>query len=270
MNDANGYDELKIYLGENGFNCSYYRDPYIQRRINLRLSKAKTRDYSAYLSFLKKTPAEFQHLVDCLAVNVTSFFRDHTPFQKLGDQVLPEIISEKAKTGGKTIQIWSAACSTGEEPYSIAMVIKETMAAKLADNFRVRILATDIDQQALEFAGKGLYPEGSVEVMDDKLLRRYFKPRDHAYAVRESLRELVEFKKLDLIADDPIGTYDLIFCRNMLIYINMEYQADIFKKFHGALNPGGFLILGGTELIPQECAGLFRAFDSPARIYRKN
>lgn len=260
---------LKEYLKGRGFDCRFYRDPYIQRRLNLRLSATKTRTYGDYRAFIEKNPAEYQKLVDCLAVNVTSFFRDEEPFQVFSAVILPDLLREKQKKGNSVIHVWSSACSSGQEPYSIAMTARETISAELDKGFELKITATDIDIQALKQAEEGAYKEKAMEGLSEKLRRRYFKIKGDVYHVRDVIRDMVTFRTRDLIQDSPVGGVDVIFCRNMLIYIHLNHQKTIFEKFYEALNPGGYLVLGKTEIIPDGLQSKFITVDQPQRVYKK-
>jgi len=264
------YVELKGYLKVRGFDVSYYRDPFIQRRLNLRLSRNKVQSYGEYLALLKKTPDEYQKLVDCLAVNVTSFFRDGMPFRLLGTEVLPQIMADKKRKGSSRIHVWSAACSTGEEPYSIAMTVMEFLESELKQGLRVSITATDIDQEALAHAQRGEYALSALKDVETGGVRRYFEEKKGKLKVSDEIRLMVNFKTKDLIKDDPVLNTDLIFCRNMLIYIPMVNQEIIFRKFASSLNSGGFLILGNTESLPDFLDDTFKTVNSSQRIYRKD
>lgn len=263
------FDILKKYIKVKGLDCNYYRDPYIRRRIKLRVSRTNSGSFTGYLAYLKQHDSEYQELVDCLAVNVTSFFRDVEPYNVLSKRVLPGLADRSMDGGSKRISIWSSACSTGEEPYSVAITVLESIHAKLSRGLKCFIYASDIDKQALDAAIAGEYKELSMSEVDEKIRRRYFVQNGKTSIIKKTVRDMVSFRKLDLISERPIFGMDIIFCRNMLIYINMESQKMIFEKFYEALNPGGYLFLGKTEVLPLGFNNLYKAVDSAERVYQK-
>ena len=252
-----------------GFNSSYYRDSYVNRRIEIRMKKSARKTPCEYLNFLKDSREELQELVDCLGVNVTSFFRDKKPFDVMKKLVFPVIAEYAAKNGGNPVKIWSAACATGEEPYSIAISAVESVGLEIKSGLKVQITATDIDEKALLAAAKGEYTFKNMGGMDEKLIKRYFKHIGDKYVVNEKIKNMVAFSKLDIISGIQQDHFDLISCRNMLIYINMGLQKELFEKFHSALNPDGFLIIGKTEVLPFGMHRNFKTIDAGERIYQK-
>lgn len=269
QNEENDFQELRSYIRQKGLDCDFYRDSYIERRIQIRIRKNRKNSYGDYLAFLKKNPDEFQELIDCLAVNITSFFRDVVPYQILSETIFPLLASKMVEEQRRAIYVWSAACSTGEEPYSIAITARESISVRLNAGLGCRITASDIDEQALKTAVIGEYNEKSVENLDEKILRRYFSEKGEKYAVKDSVKNMITFKKINLIKDPPLTAMDLIFCRNMLIYIQMASQETIFEKFYRSLNPGGYLVIGKTEILPPVFQNKFSAVNLGEKIYRK-
>jgi chemotaxis protein methyltransferase CheR len=267
--DDKGYFDLKEVIRRKGLDTHFYRDPYIQRRIDIRVKKNNLSSYGDYLVYLEKNPSEFQELVDCLAVNVTSFFRDGTPYHILRETLFPNLVSKSAAEGKRSISVWSSACSTGEEPYSIAISACESIFTKMKDGLKVQIIGSDIDDHALAAAKLGEYSRKEAEVIDDKILKRYFSSEGDRFVVKEILKEMVRFRKLNLISDPPLLNMDLVFCRNMLIYIQMDLQEQIFEKFYRALNPGGYLVIGKTEVLPVSFNKKFSTINLSERIYQK-
>lgn len=223
--------------------------------------------YMDYARFLKDNDEEYRKLLDVLTVNVTEFFRDPSVFKAFGEKFLPTIIECKEAQGRRVIRIWSAGCASGEEAYSIAIVLKEFLGEK-ADNFIITIHATDIDEKNLEKAERGQYDDGRLKNVGARLLRKYFE-RDGKYRVKEEIKKFVRFKKLDLLSAKPFACLDAIFCRNVLIYLKRETQKKIFTNFHNALVMDGYLIIGKAEMMVEELREKFELVDLDNRIYKK-
>lgn len=164
MNEERGFALLKKEILKKGFDCSHYRDRYLRRRIRIRMERNKVGNADAYRLILKNDPAEYNQLMDCLAINVTQFFRDPTTYEVIESQIIPRIFEDKEKLNNRIIRIWSAGCATGEEPYSLVMMMKELLGARM-DNCHISIYATDLDQGALSRAGTGIYEESHLSTM---------------------------------------------------------------------------------------------------------
>ncbi|NJE61478.1 protein-glutamate O-methyltransferase CheR [Thermococcus sp. 21S7] len=252
-------------------NKDAYKDSYLIRRIRARMRKLGISDYAEYYRIIRTNKKELDELLLTVAINVTEFFRDPVVWKTFERKVLPELIETKKNQRMSTIRIWSAACSTGQEPYSIAMTLHETLGDRLG-GFRVSILATDIDREALAVAMRGEYPAEVVEKQIPRhMVAKYFvKVGDERYRVSPRIRNLIKFQQFNLFSTRYPRGFDVIFIRNVLIYIKREAQEEIFKKLYDSLEDHGYLILGKTETILGDSTRLFKLYDLVARIYKKN
>jgi two-component system, chemotaxis family, CheB/CheR fusion protein len=248
-----------------GHDFSLYKQSTILRRIERRIKVTNVSSLAGYLNFLQQRPAEVDVLFRELLINVTQFFRDPAAFEALVNKVIQPLISLKSD-GQAPIRVWIAGCSSGEEAYSVAIVIQEQIEAMKAD-CRVQIYATDLDEDAINTARRGLYSEVTVENVSEERLQRFFNQEEGGYLIKKSIRDLVVFSTQNLIFDPPFSKLDLLCCRNVLIYLEPELQKQLFPVFHYALNPGGFLFLGNSESIGG-FTDLFIAVDRKNKIYR--
>jgi chemotaxis protein methyltransferase CheR len=217
-------------------------------RLSRRLRALHLREFGAYLQRVEGGDSEeLQHFRNAITTNLTSFFREKHHFEFLANQLMPHL--EFQNRSSRRIRIWSAGCSTGEEPYSIAMVLLES-AAHLVRDWDVRILATDIDTNVLEHATRGIYTNERLEKMDSTRQLRWFDrvPGQEQLQVSDNVKQLVTFRELNLISDWPMkGPFDVIFCRNVIIYFDRETQRHIVGRMQGLQRPGDYLILGHSE-----------------------
>ncbi len=257
----------KRIFKERGLDLGQYRDKCLKRRIDVRLGATGVHTYSEYMAVLKKDPSEYDRLLDTLTINVTNFFRDKSTYRIIEDKVIPELISSKKREGKRIIRVWSAACASGEEPYSMAILFHKILGERIGD-YLVSIYGTDIDKKVMEKAKRGEYEAGTVSEVDEKILRRYFNC-NLKYNLKEEIKQMVRFKRHDLISDRPLARLDIILCRNVLIYFSRNLQMRLFDKFYKALNEGGYLILGKTESLAGRSAGLFQPVSIRERIYHK-
>ncbi len=242
-----------------------YKQATINRRIRKRMDHLKVQDLKDYLNFLHENPAEIKKLCQEFFINVTRFFRDPEAFELLEQEVIPQIIDEKAEN--EAVKVWVAACSTGEEVYSLAILFQEAY-EKLGREPQVKLFATDIDQEAITQASKGSYPFSiAQDVSAERLARRFYLKGDR-YIVNEDTRKLVVFAQHDLQKDPPYSRIDLITCRNMLIYLNPALQNKVLALFPYALNLGGYLLLGPSENIG-EMQSFFSEENRKWKLYRK-
>lgn len=268
INNPKGFLALqKRILKERGLDLGQYKEKCLKRRIDVRLRATGAHTYLDYMAVLKKDPLEYDRLFDTLTINVTNFFRDRSTYRVIADKVIPELISSKKEEGKKIIRVWSAACASGEEPYSMAILFREKLGDKI-DDFLISIHATDIDKPSLEKAKRAEYEAGAVSEVDGKILRRYFN-RNLKYNLKEEIKQMVRFKRHDLISDGPLAHLDIILCRNVLIYFSRYQQIRLFDKFYKALNEGGYLILGKTESLAGKPEGLFQPVSIKEKIYQK-
>jgi two-component system CheB/CheR fusion protein len=250
---------------ETGINFAQYKPTTIRRRLARRMALHKIDALSVYARFLKENSTELAQLYQDLLINVTGFFRDPETFDTLQREVLPTLVRDRGR--GTPFRFWVPGCSTGEEAYSIAMVLLEVLGDRAADR-SLQIFATDVSDSAIDQARAGVYPESIVADISPERLRRFFVQVEHGYQVSKALRALCVFSRQDLTRDPPFSKLDLISCRNVLIYMGPALQKIIIPTFHFALNPGGILMLGTSETIG-EFSDLFRLMDKKGKIYAK-
>ncbi|MEW2355605.1 CheR family methyltransferase [Spirillospora sp. NPDC029432] len=264
--DPRELEELLAMLKENrGFDFSGYKRSTLMRRIGRRMVAVGLGTFGEYRDFLEAQPEEYAALFDNLLINVTGFFRDAPAWEALAERVVPDLV----KTGppARPIRVWSAGCSTGEEAYTLAMVLAEALGV---DGFRdrVKIYATDLDEAALQAARAGAYTERKVRDVPPELRARYFEPLQSSYVFRRDLRRQVIFGRNDLTKDAPISRVDLLVVRNTLMYFNAETQAGILRRLHFALNDSGYIFLGKAEMLLNH-GDWFEPVDLRKRLFHK-
>ena len=222
-----------------GINLSYYKEKQMKRRIDSLISKNGYKLYDEYIKILKSNPILFNEFINYLTINVSEFYRNPEQWEVLKKDVFPILLKKTKK-----LKIWSAACSTGDEPYTIVMVLNNFI--PLSD---IKIIASDIDKEALSKAKTGLYSGKSLEKLPEEYLRKYFTKNANSYLVKEEIKNQVEFIHHNLLKDEYPKDCDLIVCRNVLIYFTEEAKALIYKKFNSALKTEGMLFVGSTEQI---------------------
>jgi two-component system CheB/CheR fusion protein len=247
-----------------GFDFAAYKRSSLKRRIDKRMQMVGLTGYDAYLDHLEVHQDEFPALFNTILINVTSFFRDPTVWQHLADDVIPGIINSKHRED--PIRLWSAACASGEEAYSLAILLAEVLGPD-AFRERVKIYATDVDEEALTEARQAVFTARHVEGVDAAYLAKYFDRINGNYVFDKELRRSVIFGRHDLIQDAPISRVDLIACRNALMYFNAETQTRVVGRFYYGLNDGGVLVLGKAEMLFDNSA-MFQSVDLKHRIFR--
>jgi len=264
-----GFELLKrIISGNTGFNCEHYKEAHFRRRINVRVRATNSESYGAYLKLLKKDPQEYEFLVDTLTVNVSEFFRNPETFRIIEKEVIPSIFKYRSESLIRSIRIWSAGCAAGEETYSLAILLHKVLKTDF-DKYRIRIIGTDIDAQSLEKAMKGVYSENSLKNLDLSTKERYFLKQREAYQVIDELKDITQFKRHDLISDPRIDRFDLIVCRNVMIYFKKEIQEQLQLNFYQALEKGGFFVIGKSETLLGTASSLFKPYNTRERLYIK-
>lgn len=243
---------------------SRYNRSTILRRIARRMQLNYLEDLEAYLKKLREHPEEVRALADDLLITVTRFFRDPEAFEKLEKDVIPRLFEDKGPEDA--VRVWSVGCATGEEAYSLAMLLVEA-AAPLDEAPRIQVFASDLHKHSLDKAREGFYVGDIDTFVDANRLKRFFQKENGGYRVRKEVRELVVFAPHNLLGDPPFSKLDLISCRNLLIYLQRDAQRDVIELFHYALNSTGFLILGAAETI--DATELFRTEDKALRLYSK-
>jgi two-component system, chemotaxis family, CheB/CheR fusion protein len=248
-----------------GFDFTGYKRASLSRRITRRMQDVGADSYLTYLDHLEVDPEEFTHLFNTILLNVTSFFRDPPAWEHLRAEVLPQLAA--GRTADEPLRIWSAGCASGEEAYTLAMVAAEVLGAE-AVRERVKIYATDVDEEALNLARQARYEAKRVDGVPGELLERYFERHGDGYVFSKDLRRSVIFGRHDLIQDAPISRIDLLVCRNTLMYLNSETQARVLARFSFALREGGCLLLGKAEMLLAH-TNLFTALDLKSRVFQK-
>ncbi|NTV28559.1 MAG: PAS domain-containing protein [Candidatus Omnitrophica bacterium] len=248
-----------------GVDFSHYKSATITRRVQRRMVLLKIKKLKDYTNFLKRHSDEVASLCDDLLINVTEFFRDERPFQALQKNVLPSILKNRAKD--QEVRVWVPGCSSGEEAYSIAICFAEALGSR-AKEVPVKIFATDLSDNSINKARRGIYGKNIKESVSAERLKRFFLKDGDSYKVAKSLREMCVFSRQNLCADPPFSNLDLISCRNLLIYLQPVLQKKAFNCFHYSLKTGGFLLLGVSESVGGY-ANLFRAVDQKNKIFEK-
>lgn len=255
-------------LREKRLDCNQYKDSYLARRFNVRMRACGVHSYRDYMDYLGRRPEEWDCLLDDLTINVTQFFRDAQVFVNLEEEILPLMIYEKVVARNPKIRVWSAGCSSGEEPYSIALLLRELMGDEYG-SFDVRIIATDIDYEVLHMAEAGRYMPRQLANVPKKYVEGYFDFDGETYGVIPELKEMVEFRHLDLFSQTAGSGFDMVLCRNVVIYFTKDMQERLYMKFYRALNDGGYFVMGNTETLLGPASSLFQSIRSKGRIYRK-
>jgi chemotaxis protein methyltransferase CheR len=253
-------------LHERNVDFRNYHLDLLKRRFAVRIRANGLASYAEYTRLLTKNPREYDKLFETLCINVSEFYRD-PPIWITLHYLFENLIRIKQQHGDKTIHIWSAGCANGEEPYSIAILLTEMIRNNASFNFE--ITATDIDKTSMNLAQKAIYQKDILKNLDKKFITRYFILTPEGFQLKSEIKKLVEFKYLDLTSQAFPSNIDVIFCRNVFIYFNRDLQEQLLRKFHAALNPGGYLVLGQAESMVQEVRKLFEDTDSNARIYKK-
>ena len=250
---------------DRGFNCSFYKDKCLRRRIAVLMRARGERTFAEYSALLDRDPAEYDQLLDTLTINVTKFFRNLETWQAVEGQVVPKLFEVRGP-----LKIWSAGSASGEEAYTVSILLHEWAERhrKTAELDRVRIVGTDIDRRSLEAARAGEYPDLSLTETPPHLRQRWFSPGP-PYRIRPEAQRNVSFTRRDLISERPETGQNLIFCRNVVIYFDREIQERLFKDFYDALVPGGFLVMGKVETLIGVARTLFRSVNNRERIFQK-
>jgi two-component system CheB/CheR fusion protein len=249
-----------------GIDFGRYRQPTIRRRLQRRMADTGQDTIEEYSAYLRRHPDEYERLVGSFLIKVTDFFRDPELYDQLRQEILPEIV-EEGRARGNELRLWSAGCATGEEAYSLAILLADILGTEI-EELSIRIFATDIDSHAVSYARRGLYPATTLEHMPSDLRNRYFMPVDDGYEVKKAVRRLVVFSPHDLGQRAPFPRIDLVLCRNVLIYFTSELQRRALQLFAFALRPGGRLILGKSETtspLPEH----FAIEDPRLKVYRR-
>jgi len=265
VNDS-AFEALLDFLKRSrGFDVTGYKRTNLERRFKRRMETVDSKSYGDYLDYLEVHPEEYEALFNTLLINVTEFFRDPPAWEHLRNDVLPSLLA--AKPDDEPIRVWSAGCAAGQEAYTAAMVLAESLGED-AYRERVKIYATDIDEEALATARHAIYTQKQLEGVPPELRSKYFERADQRMAFVKDLRRTVIFGRNNLISDAPISRLDLLICRNTLMYFTAETQGRILRHFHFALRDSGVLMLGKSEMLISH-RDVFEAVDVNRRTFRK-
>ena len=245
-----------------------YRRGAIIRHLNRRLQATRTGTYIEYMRFLDAHPQEYQRLTDYLTIHVSSFFRNAYTFKQVARLVLPELVSEKTRRGQRDLNFWSAACASGEEPYSIAIMLAQYLGHSRRE-FDISIHAIDISRYVLDRAQAGNYR--NTEGITDDLLNDYFLHCDGGYKVRNGVRRMVKYSYFNLLSTkiQPLTGMDCIYCCNILIYLQKQLQDRVLNLLYSSLATPGYLVLGEAETLTDSLCGKLECLDARAKIYKK-
>jgi two-component system, chemotaxis family, CheB/CheR fusion protein len=260
------FEALLDFLKESrGFDFTGYKRSSIWRRVTRRMQQVGTTSFGDYLDVLQVDQDEFTHLFNTVLINVTGFLRDPGAWRELQEEIVPQLLATKGP--GEPIRVWSAGCASGEEAYGLAMVFAEALGPEEFRR-RVKVYATDVDEDALATARLASYGDRELEPLPEEWRERYFERTAERHTFRGDLRRSVIFGRNDLVQDAPIGRLDLLVCRNTLMYLNAETQAQVLRRFHFALNPAGVMFLGKAEMLLSH-GRLFLPIDLKRRFFRK-
>ena len=265
VSDVTLHNIIGLIRGQIGIDFACYKQSTVMRRIDRRIGIAQLANASEYLEFLQQSPQEVVALGRDLLINVTRFYRDGEVFAVLRDEILPAILERSAAE--KSLRIWVPGCATGEEAYSIAMLVEKLVAAR-REKWDVKIFATDADKTSIEFAGRGLYPKSIAADVPPDLLARFFVEQSGSLRIAREIREQVVFAQQDILHDPPFTKVDLISCRNLLIYLRADSQRKVMALLHFALRPEGYLLLGTSETIGER-EHAFDTVNAKMRIFKK-
>ncbi|MCA1058330.1 protein-glutamate O-methyltransferase CheR [Rossellomorea aquimaris] len=237
---SNDYSEfIQGIKRKTGIDLSLYKEAQMKRRLTALYEKKGYGSFQEFFSSLNRNREEMEEFLDRMTINVSEFFRNYKRWEVLENKILPRLLE-----GNTSFKVWSAACSTGEEPYTLSMIL-----SKYVPLPNGTITATDIDKNALQRAMNGVYPERSLSEIPEQMRRNHFTGEGPLYKLNEEVKRTVSFKQQNLLSDSFEGKYDLIVCRNVLIYFTEEAKSMLYKKFNAALKPGGVLFVGSTEQI---------------------
>lgn len=264
--DEDGLRRLKAKIErDRGFNCQFYKEKCLRRRIAVRMRARGAGSFAEYEALLDRDEGEYDVLLDALTINVTKFFRNAEVWEAVERQVVPHLFE-----GRGPVRVWSAGSSSGEEAYTLSILLREwaEREGRTADLRRLHLLGTDIDRRSLETAQRAEYPELSLQETPEAVRERWFSPGP-PYRLRAEARENVSFARRDLISEPPPPEQTLICCRNVVIYFDREIQERLFQGFYDALVPGGFLVLGKVETLVGPARTRFRPVNNRERIFRR-
>jgi chemotaxis methyl-accepting protein methylase len=259
----------KVYRG-GGYDFRDYKRGTVTRRLQRRLYATGATTYEEYACFLDDHPEEYRNLAEDLTIKVSGFFRSRSTFQQVARLVLPRLLAQKMKRGEPSLNIWSAACARGEEPYSIAIMLADFLGSQL-DEFNIVIHASDINRQALAEAKAGVYSPKELESLPKLILAKHFNRNGHGYVVNSNIKQMVSFSYFNLVATTPppFTPLDCVFCCNVLIYLQRQLQEKVLNLVYDSLATPGYLVLGEVETPTDSLRPRLECVSAKARIYKK-
>lgn len=259
------FDAIRaVLLERRRFDLGSYKDNCIRRRIARRIRALGLERSALYVEVLRRNEDELDALMAALTIHVSQFFRNPGTFATLKGKILPEIVRDALFSGRREVRLWSVGCASGEEPYSLALLVEE-----MRPEVTVSILGTDLSEEILRRAREGLYDGLRLTELPAELRSRYFVPEGTGLRLQERIRSRVRFRRHDILAPTPYPAADLILCRNVLIYFSRQEQEEILRRFAAALREGGWLVLGKAETLLGEARQLFAGEYPADRIYRR-
>ncbi len=263
------YDRIcRILKTLGGFQLYGYKDACIKRRISARIRSVGCASAREYADFLLQTRSEPAQLIKMLTIHVSKFFRNQNTFNKLRDEIFPSLFSGCMQEGRECLDIQSFGCSSGEEPYSLALILRNSFAHEMSQ-VTVSIRAMDIDAEVLRVAAEATYESDRMEEAPSDIKKSFFTVQDGKYRLASEIRDMVSFHCQDMLRPAPLERCDLILCRNVLIYLERSHQEALLKRFAESLRTGGILVLGKTENLMGEVRELYQTLCPVERIYRK-
>jgi chemotaxis methyl-accepting protein methylase len=247
-----------------GLNCELYKEKCLRRRLAVRMRALGVHTYGEYARLLRADHREYQRLLDTVTINVSKFFRNPEVWDVVREQVLPDLFA----TPAARLNVWSAGCASGEEPYTLSMLFQEYADAHQHRIDHLRVLGTDIDREVLAAAERGQYTPFAMTDMTPDAIARWFDVGE-GITVKQQAKRNVKFAPLDLIKDDFPVKQHMICCRNVIIYFERSLQESLFERFHQSLLPGGILVLGKVEAMFGKAASMFRPISNRQRVFRK-
>jgi chemotaxis protein methyltransferase CheR len=266
---------LSILKEQRAFDFTGYHESMLERRVQKRINATNNKKIDDYLEYLNHHPDELDKLIDVFTINVSRFFRNSLSFEYIRKIIIPSIILKKIQANDNSLRVWSASCSYGEEPYSMAILINEFL-KKEKISLNLNIIATDLDKNALKTASAGKYNYDSIKNAKYSIVDNYFTKKDDLFTISPEIKEMVQFSFFDLLdkkhsvpPDSIYGEFDIVFCRNVLIYFNLEYQELIFDKLYKSMNKNSYLVLGEAEVPVEAFKNKFKRENRIAKIYKK-
>jgi len=270
QSEAKLFESIRLHLMRSrGLDISGYSSTFVMRSVRKRLGRSGAKDLPDYVRLLQSSEDETTQFVSALSINVTDFFRDEGAFEALSEKVIRPVVQSKVGTGG-IVRIWSAGCATGQELYTLAMCLEQELKrAGGRDNIIGTVTGSDLSKTALAFARKGSYTKEQVKNIPLNLLLEYFVQSDHGYDVGEALRRRVRFVNENLLEEPKLKFFDIVVCRNVLIYFSRPMHDQVVMNLHRSLRPSGYLMLGRTESLVGTPRLHYELLDAENRIFRK-